>query len=658
MNTKILKKFFKLIVLILIIMSFKGFSFSNEKELLCPQTIIMPEVTDILNPQRPELIEADTTQCRTVGLFWISSYDSDSILKTYRIYSNGELFAETQGTPEFFYRNRNREYRATGLDCNTTYTFGVSAVDIYENESPIAEFDPVTTPPSNATNCLDTTPPSVPTGLSIEPDNLEYCCRSIALFSDDNSTDSSSGLRGYHLYRDGVKIHQSETIDGDWITPIGVIPGATYSFYLTAVDNAGNESMPSASVSYTIPFCNMHLGEIKTAVFAVNLPNTPETSLTVSDIEARIFGKEFEPGTELHEEPVPTVPSLKGYVKEVSYNKIDVKNAGVYGWITLPGTKSDYCSEINSAGYCTQCNYSKVHIDATQLAAELHDFNPSEDIDRYIFIIRGQVQNMAGVKALYLNSAGLTTMIHEFGHTFGLNHAADWQGRDFEEPAGARRSFPPDYRDPAFSAYSVYAYGDPYNRMGSSGRFHFSVFQKELMGVIEQGQIGHVTKDGYYILDQVEFSSNGIKELRIPIMENGSTIKAPFLSAEYRTGAGYNGPLSNSDKTFQGIQLRLAVDRFYGARSDTIYIAELTEDDPVFNDWYRDMQFTLIEMNGESAEIRICGVNKFFEEPFPGDSYPGDSDTDDPFPGDSYPGESDTDESFPDESYPKDTSSK
>ena len=68
---------------------------------------------------------------------------------------------------------------------------------------------------------------------------------------------SKSSVLGYNVYRDSqsgapVKLTQRVYV-GTEFTDTSVEPGQTYSYYVTAVNPKGSESIPSEKVTVTIP---------------------------------------------------------------------------------------------------------------------------------------------------------------------------------------------------------------------------------------------------------------------------------------------------------------------------------------------------------------------------------------------------------------------
>ena len=83
----------------------------------------------------------------------------------------------------------------------------------------------------------DVTPPAVPTGLQATAGD-----RQVALDWADNA----DAIAGYRVYRNGSPV---ATPTGSAFTDTGLTNGSTYTYRVTALDQAGNESGPSNQVS-------------------------------------------------------------------------------------------------------------------------------------------------------------------------------------------------------------------------------------------------------------------------------------------------------------------------------------------------------------------------------------------------------------------------
>ncbi len=92
------------------------------------------------------------------------------------------------------------------------------------------------------TGTADTTPPSVPTGLSANAFSTSQVNLSWV-----GSTDNV-GVAGYRIYRNGTAVG---TATGTSFQDTGLAPATAYTYRVTAYDAAGNESAPSTSADAT-----------------------------------------------------------------------------------------------------------------------------------------------------------------------------------------------------------------------------------------------------------------------------------------------------------------------------------------------------------------------------------------------------------------------
>src|SRR5207253_7899812 len=90
----------------------------------------------------------------------------------------------------------------------------------------------------------DTTPPSVPTGLTASAVSSSQINLSWAASSDN------VGVSGYRVFRDGAQI---ATTGATSFTNTGLSPSTTYSYAVAAFDAAGNLSAQSSPASATTP---------------------------------------------------------------------------------------------------------------------------------------------------------------------------------------------------------------------------------------------------------------------------------------------------------------------------------------------------------------------------------------------------------------------
>ena len=129
---------------------------------------------DTSAPSTPTGLAASAVGQTSATLSWTASSDNVGVAG-YRVFRNGSQVGTSSGTT----------YTATGLLCATSYAFGVAALDAAGNVSGTATKS-VSTPA-----CIDTTPPSTPTGL-IRAARADLCARCPGTASTDDF-----GVTGY-----------------------------------------------------------------------------------------------------------------------------------------------------------------------------------------------------------------------------------------------------------------------------------------------------------------------------------------------------------------------------------------------------------------------------------------------------------------------------
>lgn len=117
------------------------------------------------------------------------------------------------------------------LPSEDTHTIQFKALDKADNWEAVKEF--VIT--------IDNMPPSAPQGLSGSQKDFTLTLSWLS--------NSEHDLKGYNVYRDGVKINQNLITSP--LFSESVISGKMYSYQVTAVDQMAHESEPSASLSLT-----------------------------------------------------------------------------------------------------------------------------------------------------------------------------------------------------------------------------------------------------------------------------------------------------------------------------------------------------------------------------------------------------------------------
>lgn len=183
---------------------------------------------DMTPPAVPATISA-TAVGNQVALAWSAVTASD--LAGYHVYQGSTRLTTTPITATTY-------SVMSGLSYSTAYTFGVTSVDQSGNES-AKRSTTVTTeaPPPDP-------PPAKPTGLTATlaglTANLSW------------TANSESDLAGYNVYVGNTKLNGA-LLTGTSYTATGLVQGQTYSYTVTAVDQAGNESAKSDAKTVTVP---------------------------------------------------------------------------------------------------------------------------------------------------------------------------------------------------------------------------------------------------------------------------------------------------------------------------------------------------------------------------------------------------------------------
>lgn len=281
--------------------------------------------------------------------------------------------------------------------------------DIVEEESSHAPSEGPNHPVDPGSGSEDTTPPPAPVDLHVGFVSSWAVWLPFTALEDLGT----SGLKSFRLYRDGIPVKLSmntlapeggASLAMDYDATVGLEASTTYRYWVSAVDNAGNESLPSNEVSvrteasiwelkpvYRTEVLLLHLAD-----FSVEPPPTNQDGMPVDPAHARdlVFDGPH---------------SLNAYLQEVSYGKSSLSGT-VRGWYKLPGTARDYGDEEAEEGETGWgMNRSQIWDDAMNLAQE--DGMDISQVDRTILVIYGMgatgyaslVRGPDQLGALYLN---------------------------------------------------------------------------------------------------------------------------------------------------------------------------------------------------------------------------------------------------------------
>ena len=211
-----------------------------------------PAAVDTTAPTMPTGLTATANGGGKVDLSWPASTDNIGVDR-YKIYMNGALWVTIEG----YTSTGQKSYTVTGLMANTSYSFAIAACDIAGNCS-------AQSPTVSAKTAVDTTPPTVPTGLTATAASATSANLSWTVSTDDVNVDR------YKIYANGalwVTIEGYSSTSQKSYTVTGLTANTNYSFTVVACDLSGN-----CSTSSTV-------ANVKTSVTADTTPPSAPTDL-------------------------------------------------------------------------------------------------------------------------------------------------------------------------------------------------------------------------------------------------------------------------------------------------------------------------------------------------------------------------------------------
>ena len=204
-------------------------------------------------PSAPTGLAASAITQSSLTLNWTASTDNVAVTG-YDVYQNGIKIngANVTGT----------SYNVSGLIALTSYDFYVVAKDAAGNISAASNTVNVITP--------DTQAPTAPSGLASS--NLT----ATSLTLNWNASTDNVAVTGYDVYQNGIKINVAAvTVTNYNVT--GLSQASAYSFFIRALDGAGNVSANSNTINVTTPDI-----QAPTAPSGLASSNLTSTTLTLS----------------------------------------------------------------------------------------------------------------------------------------------------------------------------------------------------------------------------------------------------------------------------------------------------------------------------------------------------------------------------------------
>jgi chitodextrinase len=262
-------------------------------------------ISDVTPPSVPGSLSSPTKSLSSINLSWTGSTDNVGVTG-YKIYRGGTQV----GT------SASLSYIDSNLSPNSNYTYTVAAYDAAGNTSPQSSALVVTTLP-------DTTPPSSPTGLAASNRTLTAINLTWAAATDN------VGVTGYRIYRGNVLLR---TIGATtYYSDSSLTPGTTYSYYVTAIDAAGNAS-PAPGVQTLL------------STLPDTIPPTAPTALSAGTRTGTSVVLSWTPGTDN-----VGVTGYKVY-RDGTQISATTTNSGTFALPTTAGNYSYYVISVDGAG--------------------------------------------------------------------------------------------------------------------------------------------------------------------------------------------------------------------------------------------------------------------------------------------------------------------
>jgi Ca2+-binding RTX toxin-like protein len=295
---------------------------------------------------------------------------------------------------------------------------------------------------------------------------------------------------------------------------------------------------------------------------------------------------------------------VRSYYLEQSDGEIVLVGGALEGE-PIPAPRSDYCRLVTPDP--NRPDLQLVECDGTVTAAA-EAANPAlaADYDYRIYVVGGRDATrdvaLAGGNLVVLNGdlGGFTktgsTVVHEFGHLLGLEHAGVWACDEAPEDVFDLRR--------QLSCYSEY--GDRFDVMGATAGVNddppfpprdFMAYHGELLGYLAFEQHETVETTGEHSIAALASarSSNELAELRIPLGDPNT-----FYSIEYRDDDDNDGSYGFFLRLhLSGIPGQLTV---YNTRPETLGFASYRS---VFNDPHQRVKIERVGIDADGLTLQV-----------------------------------------------------
>jgi chitodextrinase len=194
-----------------------------------------PQSPDTTPPSQPTGLTATAVSPSQINLSWNASTDNVGVIG-YKVYRNGQVVASSRKSAAIAIAAiTTTNYSDTGLTPNTQYCYQVSAYDGANPPNESAPSNQICIMTQVAPQPPDTTPPSVPTGLtatavSSSQINLSW------------NASPESDVAGYKIYRKDKLPNPIQSVAGTSTSDTGLSSSTEYCYSVSAFDAVPNES--------------------------------------------------------------------------------------------------------------------------------------------------------------------------------------------------------------------------------------------------------------------------------------------------------------------------------------------------------------------------------------------------------------------------------
>lgn len=278
--------------------------------------------SDTQAPTAPTNLAASNVASTTLTLNWTASTDNVGVTN-YNIYRNNNFIGSTG--------NSSTTFNVTGLTASTSYSFYVRALDAAGNISATSNTINVTTTSGGGN---DTQAPTAPTNLAAS--NVA----STSLTLNWTASTDNVGVTNYNIYRDNTFLASTGN-NSTTYSVTGLTASTSYSFFVRALDAAGNISANSNTINatttsgsggtaYTTENANLPTVNWQSQNFyasgVVGIGTNPNSNFQLSvngDIRAKEVVVQSGWSDFVFDEgyPLPTLEEVERYIKENGHLK-------------------------------------------------------------------------------------------------------------------------------------------------------------------------------------------------------------------------------------------------------------------------------------------------------------------------------------------------